>query len=311
MSLFFKAPTSNYVQTTLNGSITDSDVSITLTDASKLQAPGYIVIDRLDANGVSTPASREVVYFTGISTNTLTGCQRGADNTTAQSHSDGARVDTMLMVGMWNNLVDIVDNVINVAGNGIHVATATITGSLNVSGASVVGIDVSNLTNITVTGSAVFQNIAVTSLASIAKTETSFVNAVNGAFTSIASIARVESGLVNSTRVEYSVAKMALNSNASGGIACDFDTANLFTRVLNASTTISLTNWSTGDKGVIRLVQGISGATVSWNPGSGNTLNWAGGVTPTLTYLLNKVDTFGFIASTDTTIDGFIVGLNR
>lgn len=303
MSNFFKAPTSNYVQTTLNGSISDSATTITLTDASKLQAPGYVVLDRLDSLGVSTPASREIVYYTGISSNNLTGCSRGADGSTAQAHSDGARVETMITVGMWNDLVGIVSTALDSTGSKLILSNATITGSLNVSGASVVGIDVSNLQNITVTGYNRTQNIAVSSLASIARTETSFVNAINGAFSSIASIARVET-----PRIEYAVSRMALNSNASGGIACDFDVANLFTRVLNASTTISLTNWSTGDKGVVRLVQGISGATVSWYPGSGATINWTGGSIPGLTYQLNKVDIFGFIGATDTRLDGFIVG---
>lgn len=232
MSNFFKAPTSNYVQTTLNGSITDADTSILLNDATNLQAPGYIVIDRLDANGVSTPASREVVYFTGISTNTLTGCQRGADRSTAQSHADNARVETMLTVGMWNSLTTIVSSVISTTGN------------------------------------------------------------------------------ITTNNITYSVAKMNLNSNASGGIACDFDTANLFTRVLNASTTVSLTNWATGDKGVVRLVQGISGATVTWNPGSGATIKWADGADPVLTASLSKADSFGFIGVTDTEMDGYILGQN-
>lgn len=300
MSNFFKAPTSNYVQTTLNGSISDSATTITLTDASKLQAPGYVILDRLDSLGVSTPASREIVYYTGISSNNLTGCSRGADGSTAQAHSDGARVETMITVGMWNDLVGIVSKALDSTGSKLILSNATITGSLNVSGASVVGIDVSNLNNIIVTGYNRTQNIAVSSLASIARTETNFVNAINGAFSSIASIARIE----------YTVARMALNSNASGGIACDFDTANLFTRVLNASTTISLTNWSTGDKGVVRLVQGISGATVAWYAGSGATIKWSNGTSPILTYQLNKIDVFGFIGTTDTQIDGFLVGSN-
>ena len=284
MSNFFKAPTSNYVQTTLNGSISDSATTITLTDASKLQAPGYVILDRLDSLGVSTPASREIVYYTGISSNNLTGCSRGADGSTAQAHSDGARVETMITVGMWNDLVGIVSTALDSTGSKLILSNATITGSLNVSGASVVGIDVSNLQNITVTGTNNTQNIAVSSLAYIARIET--------------------------PRIEYAVSRMALNSNASGGIACDMDISNLFTRVLNASTTVSLTNWSTGDKAIIRLVQGVSGATVTWNPGSGATINWTDGTIPTLTYSLNKVDVFGFLGVTDTRLDGFVMGQN-
>lgn len=285
VSYFFKAPTENYVQTTLNGSITDTDGTITLTDASKFQAPGYIVVDRLDAIGTSTPASREIIYYTGISGDSLTGCIRGADNSTAQAHADGARVETMPTVGMWNNLVNITSTALDASGTNLHVSLATITGLLNVAGASIVGIDVSNLNNITVTGTNNTNILSVSSLASISRVET--------------------------PRIEYAVARMALNSNASGGIACDFDTANLFTRVLNASTTITLTNWSTGDKGVVRIVQGISGASITWNAGSGATINWADGAFLGLTYQLNKTDVFGFIGATDTRLDGFVIGQNN
>lgn len=107
MSIYFKAPTQNFVSTTLNGSINDAVDAITLNDASKLSYPGYVVIDREDGNGTATPNAREVVYYTGISGNQLTGCTRGADSSTARSHNDGALVEVTFTIGMWNNLVDI------------------------------------------------------------------------------------------------------------------------------------------------------------------------------------------------------------
>lgn len=103
----FKAPTANFTSTTLNGSITDSATTITVNDASGMQFPGYIVIDREDGNGTATPNSREVIKYTGISSNDLTGCTRGADNSTARAHSDGALVETMPTVGMWNDQYDM------------------------------------------------------------------------------------------------------------------------------------------------------------------------------------------------------------
>jgi len=150
---FYKAPTENYVQTTLNGSITDTDSSITLTDASKFQAPGYIVVDRLNSIGTSTPASREIIYYTGKVGSTLTGCSRGADNSTAQAHADGARVESMPTIGMWNDLVGIVSTAIDATGTKLLVSTATITGALNVSGASIVGISLNNISSATITNS--------------------------------------------------------------------------------------------------------------------------------------------------------------
>ena len=117
MTTFYKAPSKNFVQLNLDGSINASQDTITLNDASDLNFPGAIVVDRLDANGTSTPASREVITFTGITGNQLTGCSRGVDSTTAQSHSDQARVDTVLTVGMYNDLITSVSNVIATNGD--------------------------------------------------------------------------------------------------------------------------------------------------------------------------------------------------
>jgi hypothetical protein len=147
---YFLAPTSNYVSTTLNGSINDSAVTITLNDASKLQAPGYVVIDREDGNGTPTPNSREIIYFGGISGNDLTDCTRGADNSTARSHSDGGLVEAVLTAGMWNSLATAVSASLDEGGAGLHVSNVTISSTLNsanifattrvgVSGASVTG----------------------------------------------------------------------------------------------------------------------------------------------------------------------------
>lgn len=104
----YVAPTQNFVQTTLNGAITSGAGTITLTSTTGMQAPGYVVIDRTDSNGTLTASAREVVSYTGISSNDLTGCTRGADSSTARSHSDGAVVETTFTTGMYNNLATIV-----------------------------------------------------------------------------------------------------------------------------------------------------------------------------------------------------------
>ena len=125
---YFLGPTKNFVSTTLNGSINDSTGTITLNDASNLQAPGYIVIDREDGNGTATPNAREVISFTGISGNDLTGCTRGADNSTARSHSDGALVESNPVAGAFNSVVTALSASLNEGGTGLHVSSATITG---------------------------------------------------------------------------------------------------------------------------------------------------------------------------------------
>lgn len=77
--------------TTLNGSITSGDTSITLTDGTGYPTGSngdfYIVIDE----GLST---QEVVKIASRTSNTLTvaASGRGADGSSAQSHDDGAAV---------------------------------------------------------------------------------------------------------------------------------------------------------------------------------------------------------------------------
>ncbi len=72
--------TSGSVTTTLNGSINSSATSITLTSAASFTSSGTIVIDT------------ESITYSGKSTNTLTGCVRGANGTTAAAHTSGATV---------------------------------------------------------------------------------------------------------------------------------------------------------------------------------------------------------------------------
>lgn len=166
----FLAPTENFVSTSLNGSITDSGDTITVNDATKLQAPGYIVIDREDGNGTATPSAREVVYFTGKSGNDLTGCQRGADGSTARSHNSGALVETVPTVGMYNSLATAVSASVDEGGTGLHVSNATVTGI--VQAARFVG----------------------SSIASIARVESLWYQGTQMALTSEASISKLNVG---------------------------------------------------------------------------------------------------------------------
>lgn len=74
------------VADTLNGAIDASTTSITLTDASDFPSVGRIQIES------------EVIEYTGISTNTLTGCTRGAGGTTAASHADTTAVSCCTII---------------------------------------------------------------------------------------------------------------------------------------------------------------------------------------------------------------------
>ena len=66
--------------TTLNGDITDSATTITLTDASSFSSSGSVRIED------------EIITYSGKSSNDLTGCTRGTNGTTAVAHADTTAV---------------------------------------------------------------------------------------------------------------------------------------------------------------------------------------------------------------------------
>ena len=87
------------LNTTLNGNITDTATTITLTDASEFPTSGYIVIEKV--NSVTGEFVSETIEYTGKSSNDLTGCTRGTAapsygktpvSTEAGSHLSGAKV---------------------------------------------------------------------------------------------------------------------------------------------------------------------------------------------------------------------------
>jgi len=95
------------LNTTLNGTITSSATTVTLTDASSFPTSGYIVIRKvLTSDDTSDPLlvgtlANETIQYTGKSSNDLTGCTRGTAapyrgetpiNTTAYAHTTGAEV---------------------------------------------------------------------------------------------------------------------------------------------------------------------------------------------------------------------------
>lgn len=150
-STTYLAPTVNYKQTTLNGAINDSVQTITLNSATNISAPGYVVIDRVNSSNTATPNAREVISFTGVSGSDLTGCTRAADGSTARSHSDGAIVETILTIGMWNSLATIVSTGLDGSGylkainSPVSIAIGQITRAAIPSIASIARIETSAL----------------------------------------------------------------------------------------------------------------------------------------------------------------------
>jgi hypothetical protein len=96
------APSVFNLNTTLNGALTDSSTSITLTDGSAFPSSGYIVINEDKTNSaVPRESLSETIKYTSRSGNVLSGLTRGSaapsygttpGNTTARAHDDGSKV---------------------------------------------------------------------------------------------------------------------------------------------------------------------------------------------------------------------------
>ena len=80
--------------TTLNGAINASVTSIVLTSAAGFAASGTIIIQD------------EEITYTAISTNTLTGCTRGANSTTAATHATATSVIQAKYTGLVRDASD-------------------------------------------------------------------------------------------------------------------------------------------------------------------------------------------------------------
>jgi hypothetical protein len=88
------------LENTLNGAVTATATSLTLTDASAFPSSGYIYVQTKPTTGSATEtvfSQSEVIKYTGKSTNTLTGLTRGSSAptygltpqaSTATAHSD-------------------------------------------------------------------------------------------------------------------------------------------------------------------------------------------------------------------------------
>ena len=87
----WSGPAAGAVTTTLDGAINAAVTSITLSDASQFPDSGtnFIII------------GSEEISYTGVSSNTLTGCTRGVAGTTAASHSDGDTVTNSTDYVAW------------------------------------------------------------------------------------------------------------------------------------------------------------------------------------------------------------------
>lgn len=84
----------NELQNNLSGAINSAVTTVGLNSTTSFPAVGLVLIDN------------EVIKYTGISSNNLTGCTRGFDGTTAASHSSAAVVSFAFCAQHHNGLKD-------------------------------------------------------------------------------------------------------------------------------------------------------------------------------------------------------------
>lgn len=99
----------NLFSTTLSSGISDSDTSLSCASLSGVPTDTAVTVtvDRVDANGASTPSLREDI--TGVvSGNNLTNLVRGEGATTAQAHANAAVVEITWETETWNDAVDAI-----------------------------------------------------------------------------------------------------------------------------------------------------------------------------------------------------------
>ena len=100
------------VSTTLNGDITNSATTITLADASSFNSSGKIKINK------------EIIAYTGKSSNDLTGCTRGQNLTTAAAHTSGDTVDQV--VETISGLTHLEGQTVSILADGATHPTKTV-----------------------------------------------------------------------------------------------------------------------------------------------------------------------------------------
>lgn len=149
MATLYKVPTQNSIQYTLDSQIAAGASSLTLNQSVTgiVQAPGVLVIDRVDSSGNKTPSKREYKTFTGVSGAQLTGLSGGLAGSSDQVHEVGAVVEFIPDIIWAQALYDVITAEHNTSGNhtaitasSASIAVLDVKTSINASAASVNGL---------------------------------------------------------------------------------------------------------------------------------------------------------------------------
>lgn len=116
------------ISTTLSSGITDVAGSMDVADASKIVAPCYLVIDRVDSAGTLKATSLwEYVKVTNVASNTLT-ITRGQGGSTGQAHGSGAVVEAVVTSSMFEDWYNVLNPEHDSTGGHVITGTMTVAG---------------------------------------------------------------------------------------------------------------------------------------------------------------------------------------
>ncbi len=122
----------------------------------------------------------------------------------------------------------------------------------------------------------------------------------------------ISGGTITAATLDSNVQTTVGSSGASGTHFFNLSTGNVQNFTFSGSSasdsvTFALTNVTTNQIFIVSVTQNSGGTgTVTWF----STVRWTGGNPPTLTTTGGQRDTFGFIATSTSTFDGFVVGQN-
>lgn len=116
------------ISTTLSSGITDVAGSMDVADASKIVAPCYLVIDRVDSAGTLKSTSLwEYVKVTNVASNTLT-ITRSQGGSTGQAHGSGAVVEAVITSSFMEDWYAVLNPEHDSAGGHVIIGTMTVAG---------------------------------------------------------------------------------------------------------------------------------------------------------------------------------------
>lgn len=158
----------NSLQTTLAGSIDNIVTTITLASTTNFPTAGGVTIDN------------EVIFYTGISGAQLTGCTRGADGTTAASHSSGVPVGATV-VAAHHNLIKNEIIAIETSLDFTVSRAMTSNGSGRLAVSTVTATELAGLHSLTASRAIITDGSGILTFSAVTSTELSYLSGVTSA----------------------------------------------------------------------------------------------------------------------------------